>query len=256
MGEEQSALAVGAALRLGAVCLAGGSVIVAGCRLAHGDLPAADAPAALAFITGHPFYAGVHIGTVLGAFIGVAGLVAVTSTFTHGFGRLLARLGIVSAMVGVTVLSVEHSIDGVTGQGLAAAWASSSAGRQADLELAAQTAFQMLRGPSLIGILLLWGVTPMLVSRAARLERYPAWLYWIGLAVGAATVVSCLALLLREDLFPGVLLYGLLASILVQSWAIALGVIAWIRARSLVSGSASEAAPHAMNPNVPRHPRD
>jgi hypothetical protein len=79
------------ALRLGGGCVIIGSLAVGGFRLAHGDLPAADAEAALAFITEHPMYAGVHLGTVLGALVWVAGFVALSGTFRHGFARVLGR---------------------------------------------------------------------------------------------------------------------------------------------------------------------
>ena len=66
------------------------------------------------------------------------------------------------------------------------------------------------------------------------LEAYPAWLGWTGLAVGAATILAATALFLQPDLFPGVLLYGVLASILVQLWNLALGIAMWRRAGAAV----------------------
>jgi hypothetical protein len=50
------------------------------------------------------------------------------------------------------------------------------------------------------------------------------------MAIGAVIVPAALALLLREDLFPGVLLYGLLISIAVPLWSLALGLAMWRRA--------------------------
>jgi hypothetical protein len=219
------------ALRLGGACAVAGSVAVAGFRLNHGDLPAADAHAALGFISVHPFYAGVHIGTILGILAWAAGFVTLMGTLTHGLGRVLGRLGAASVLVGAAIFGVEHSIDGITGQGLAEAWAVAAPPGQADLDLAAHTAFQMLRGPSLIAIILLWGLAPMLYSRAVMLEGYPAWLGWAGLAIGATTAAASVALLLREDLFPGVLLYGALVSLIAQLWSLALGIAMWRQAR-------------------------
>jgi hypothetical protein len=56
---------------------------------------------------------------------------------------------------------------------------------------------------------------------------------WSGLGLGAVTVLAAIALLLREDLFPGVLLYGLLISIVVPLWSMALGVVLWRRAAEI-----------------------
>jgi hypothetical protein len=61
-------------------------------------------------------------------------------------------------------------------------------------------------------------------------EGYPAWIGWSGVTVGAVTILAALSLLLQPDLFPGVVVYGLLASVLVQLWSVALGVLMWRRA--------------------------
>jgi hypothetical protein len=217
------------ALKLGAVCAVLGGLAIAGFRLLHGDLPAADAPAALAFITRHPFYAGIHIGTILGVLVWAGGIVALSATLTGGQAGILGRVGTASVLVGAAVFIVDFSIDGVAGQDLATAWQAAPTARP-ELELAARTAFTILRGTSLTSILILWGVPLLLLGRALLLEAYPAWLSWTGMAIGAVIVPAALALLLREDLFPGVLLYGLLISIAVPLWSLALGLAMWRRA--------------------------
>jgi hypothetical protein len=217
------------ALKLGAVCAVLGGLAIAGFRLLHGDLPAADAPAALAFITRHPFYAGIHIGTILGVLVWAGGIVALSGTLTGGQAGILGRVGTASVLVGAAVFIVDFSIDGVAGQDLATAWQAAPTARP-ELELAARTAFTILRGTSLTSILILWGIPLLLLGRALLLEAYPAWLSWTGMAIGAVIVPAALALLLREDLFPGVLLYGLLISIAVPLWSLALGLAMWRRA--------------------------
>jgi hypothetical protein len=217
------------ALKLGAVCAVLGGLAIAGFRLLHGDLPAADAPAALAFITRHPFYAGIHIGTILGVLVWAGGIVALSGTLTSGQAGILGRVGTASVLVGAAVFIVDFSIDGVAGQDLATAWHAAPTARP-ELELAARTAFTILRGTSLTSILILWGIPLLLLGRALLLEAYPAWLSWTGMAIGAAIIPAALALLLREDLFPGILLYGLLISIAVPLWSLALGLAMWRRA--------------------------
>lgn len=219
-----------AALKLAAGCLVLGALAVAGFRLSHGDLPAADAPAALAFITRHPFYAGIHIGTILGVLVWAGGIVALSGTLTSGQAGILGRVGTASVLVGAAVFIVDFSIDGVAGQDLATAWQAAPPAERPELELAARTAFTILRGTSLTSILILWGIPLLLLGRALLLEAYPAWLSWTGMAIGAVIIPAALALLLREDLFPGVLLYGLLISILVPLWSLALGLAMWRRA--------------------------
>jgi hypothetical protein len=218
------------ALKVGAVCAVLGGLAIAGFRLLHGDLPAADAPAALAFITRHPFYAGIHIGTILGVLVWAGGIVALSGTLTSGQAGILGRVGTASMLVGAAVFIVDFSIDGVAGQDLATAWQAAPPAERPELELAARTAFTILRGTSLTSILILWGFPLLLLGRALLLEAYPAWLGWTGMAIGAVIIPAALGLLLREDLFPGVLLYGLLISIAVPLWSLALGLAMWRRA--------------------------
>ena len=218
------------ALKVGAVCAVLGGLAISGFRLLHGDLPAADAPAALAFITRHPFYAGIHIGTILGVLVWAGGIVALSGTLTSGQAGILGRVGTASVLVGAAVFIVDFSIDGVAGQDLATAWQAAPPAERPELELAARTAFTILRGTSLTSILILWGFPLLLLGRALLLEAYPAWLGWTGMAIGAVIIPAALALLLREDLFPGVLLYGLLISIAVPLWSLALGLAMWRRA--------------------------
>jgi hypothetical protein len=234
--ENEQHTAYPAALRLGGACVIVGSFAVSGFRLAHGDLPAADAEAALRFITEHRMYAGVHLGTILGVLAWVSGFIALSGTLRYGFARVLGRLGAASMLVGAAIFIVEHSIDGVAGQDLAKAWASATPAAQADLVLAAQTAFTMLRGPSMTAIIALWGLPLMLFGLALRSEPYPAWLAWTGVAVGAVTIVAATALFLQSDLFPGALLYGLMVSIVVQSWSLVVGILMWRRG---VAGAAT-----------------
>jgi hypothetical protein len=235
--EAQQLKAHRAALRIGGACVVVGSLAVFGFRLAHGDAPAADPDAQLRFITAHPAYAGVHLGTILGVLAWAAGFVALAGTLRHPLAGLLGRLGAASVLVGAAVFVVDFTIDGVAGQDLARAWAAAPPAAQADLVLAARTAGTMLRGTSLTSIAILWGVPLLLFGRAVALEGYPAWLGWTGSAAGAATVLGATALLLQPDLFPGVLVYGLLASVVVQLWSIVLGVAMWRRAgRSTARG--------------------
>jgi hypothetical protein len=228
--EQKQHTAYPTALRLAGVTTMVGSLVVLGFRLAHGDLPAADANAALQFISERPMYAGVHLGSVLGVLVWVAGFVALSGTLGNGLSRELGRLGAASMLVGAAIFVVEHSIDGAAGHDLAKAWATAAPAARADLVLAAQTAFTMLRGPSLTAIIALWGFPLLLFGLAVRLESYPAWLAWSGVAVGAVTILAAIALFLQSDLFPGALLYGFLVSVIVQLWSLVVGIVTWRRA--------------------------
>jgi hypothetical protein len=49
-------------------------------------------------------------------------------------------------------------------------------------------------------------------------------------AVDAAPILAATALFLLPDIFPGVLLYGVLVSIAIQLWSLILGILMWRRA--------------------------
>ncbi|MEW1840061.1 hypothetical protein AB0392_19125 [Nonomuraea angiospora] len=219
------------ALRFGGLTMIAGALMIAVFRFAHGDLPAADAGAALHFINHHPFYAGVHLATVFGVLLWTAGIVNLTGTLTHPTAAALGRLARAAALIGAAVFITDFTVDGVTGQDLAHAYASAAPADQPQLEHVAQTAFAMLRGTSLVSIAILWAVPLMLLSPALRRDGYPSWLTWAGLLAGALSFTAAVALLFQPELFPGVLLYGLLASIVMPLWSVALGLTMWRHAR-------------------------
>jgi hypothetical protein len=226
----QTRTEAGLVLRIGATGVIVGSLGVFAFRLAHGDAPAADPEAHLRFVAAHPAYAGVHLATILAVLLWTGGIIALAGTLSPPMAQLLGRWGTACVLIGAAIFAVDFTIDGVAGQDLATAWAAAAPAAQADLVRAAHTALTMLRGPSLVAIVLLWGLPLLLFGSAVLLEGYPAWLGWSGLAVGAVTVLAALAQVLQPDVVPGVVVYGLLASIVVQLWSAGLGLVMWRRA--------------------------
>lgn len=213
------------AIRYGGICAIIGSVFVFGFRLAHGDPPAAEPEGYLNYIADHPIYESVHLGTIVGVLVWVAAFVILARTLTHPLADLLGRLGMASALIGAAVFITDFTIDGVAGHDLARAWIATPVADRANLVLAGQIATTMLRGTSLISIIILWGLSPILLGGAVAFEGYPRWLWWTGFLAGAATILGATMLLYNPELFPGVVVYGLLASIIVQLWSLALGIV-------------------------------
>lgn len=228
-------------LRWGAVSLVLGALGIAGFRMAHGDLPAADPAAALEFLSGHGFYTGVHLGAILGVLAWCGGLIALVGTLSDSGARQLARVGTGLMLVGAAIFITDFSIDGVAAPGLAEAWQAAAPGEKGEIVLATRTVFAVLRGTSLTSILILWGVPLVLYGSALLRDGYPKWLGWYGIGLGAVNSVAALALAFDADLFPGVLLYGLLVSLLTPLWGIGFGAVAWRRglaARLVAAGPA------------------
>jgi hypothetical protein len=221
-----------ATLRAGGVCAIVGAVVFATVRLLHGDTPAADAQGALDFVASRPGYAAVHVFAVFAALTELTGLVVLAGSLVHPSAWLTGRMGVISAVVGLGVFGVESASEGLALPELAAAASGASPGERAELVRAARAVAAATHGPSLVAIALLFGVAVALVGAAIVLDSYPSWLGWCGIVVGGVTLAAATGLYLQPDLFDGALLYGVLASVLVQLWVAAVGVVLLATARS------------------------
>jgi hypothetical protein len=101
-----------------------------------------------------------------------------------------------------------------------------------ELVEAARAVAAVTYGPSLMGMALMIGLPLLLAGTAMALDRsHSSWLGAAGALTGALTTLSAVALFLRPDLFPGFLLYGVLASVVAQLWLVAVGTALLRRGR-------------------------
>jgi hypothetical protein len=224
-------------LRMGGMCAILGAVVFATVRLLHGDTPAADAQAALNFVASRPSYAAVHLLAVFAALVALGGLIALADSLTRPSARMLGRIGVASSVVGLAVFGVESTSEGLALPELAAAAAGAAPGEHAEFVRAAHAVAAATHGPSLVALALLYGFSLLLIGAATVLDDYPSWLGWAGTVVGAATLIAAAGLYLSPALFPGALLYGVLASMIVQLWYVAAGIVMLRRATSLTRRS-------------------
>src|SRR5215207_3520583 len=173
-------------LRIGAVCVVVGSVIVLAFRTVHGDLPTDTGEAALSYVASYPIYALVHLGDWLGVLVWAGGLVALSGSLTRRIAWALGRLGAASVLVGAALHIVEFSIDGYALPTLAERWAVASPSERPDLEIGARLALVIIGGPATSALVILWGSTLVLYGLAVKLEGYFIWLGWTGVVLGAA----------------------------------------------------------------------
>ena len=207
------------------VCLIVGAAVFATVRLLHGDTPAAHAEAALNFVASRPAYAAVHLSAVLAAFVALSGLIPFAHSLTSTSAWLLGRLGVASFMMGLAVFAVESTSEGLALPELGAAAQSAAPGDQAELVRTAHAVAAATHGPSLVGMALLFGLPLMLLGLAMVQNGYPLWLGWSGTVIGTVTLLSAAGLFLVPTLFPGAVLYGVLGSMIAQSWLLATGVV-------------------------------
>jgi hypothetical protein len=223
-------LAAALNLKSGGICLIAGPVIFAILRVLHGDTPAADAEAALSFVHNRPIYPAVHIFAVLAALVSLIGLLALTRSLCRPGSWLTGRAAVISGTVGLAIFGVESTSEGLALPELARAASNADPSQQAELVRAARAVAAVTYGPSLVAIALLIGV-PLLLLGIAMLDQYPSWLAWAGVVIGGVTTLAAIGLFLVPSLFPGFLLYGVLASVVAQLWLLTTGIVMLRRSR-------------------------
>jgi hypothetical protein len=78
-------------------------------------------------------------------------------------------------------------------------------------------------------LVILWGVALVLFGLAVKMEGYPAWLGWAGVAVGAAVfVLGFIQYLAPNVVIPGAVFYGG-DTVVSQIWTSVLGAAMWRR---------------------------
>lgn len=228
-------------LRLGAACLAFGSICVLGFRLAHGDLPTDTGEDALRFVAASRFYPLIHLGDSIGVLVWTGGLVALAGALTDRTAWALGRLGAASVLLGAAVHITEFSVDGYALPMLANTWAVAAPADRPSLEYGARLALVVIGGPSTSALLILWGFTLALFGLAVHSDGYSRALGWTGVAIGASIIVlATIQYLKPNEVFPGVLLYGL-GTIVSQLWTFLLAIAMWRRASRAVPQAVANA---------------
>jgi hypothetical protein len=218
-------------LRSGGICLIVGAVVFAIWRLLHGDTPAADAEAALNFVQNRPIYPAAHIVAVLAALVVVIGVLALTRSLSRPGSWLIGQAAVISTTVGLAIFGVESTSEGLALPELAHAAVNADPSQRIEFVRAARAVAEATHGPSLVAMALLIGIPLLLLGIAMVLDLYPSWLGWAGAVIGGATLLAAIGLFLMPSLFPGFLLYGVLASVVAQLWLVMTGIVMLRRAR-------------------------
>jgi hypothetical protein len=170
----------------------------------------------------------VHVGIVVSGLIRLGGLVALTASFTVGYGSAWARIALTGAIIGSAVSVVLFAIDGMASQRLAIEWAQALPG---DLE----TAYRISQSNQFVGfavyglwIMVFFGLTYIAYGLAVVTSRdYPRWLGWVaiaggvaGFAIGYFQYFYGLGDLLTNKLFPA-------SAIVLALWTVIMGGLLW-----------------------------
>jgi hypothetical protein len=237
MREESQRTQEQIGLRIGAVCLVVGSVLVLIFRTLHGDLPADKGGAAsLSYVASYPIYRAMHLGDVLGFLIFAGGLFMLSDSLAHRVARAVGRLGAVSVLVGAAIHATEFSIDGYALTTLAQAWAAAGPSQRPNLEMSADVALALLGGPATLSLAVVWGSTLILYGLAVKQEGYSLWLGWTGMILGIVIFIMAITQFLIPNIYPGALLFGG-GAYAAHLWSICLGIALWRRAQAISQAS-------------------
>lgn len=218
--------------RVGAVMLILGSILAIVTNLLHPNPhDIGDPLAQLVLISQTAYWGPVHVGIVMSGMIQLGGLVALTASFTGGYGAAWARTALSSAIVGAAASVVLFAIDGIASQRLAIEWAQALPGDDAIAYRVAQSNQYVGFAVSGLWIMVFFGLTYIAYGLAVATSReYPRWLGWVavaggvaGFAIGYFQYFYGLGDLLTNKLFPG-------CAILLALWTIVMGSLLWRRA--------------------------
>ena len=186
-------------LRVGAITAVVGTVFQVAAGTSQSVQLGATTEVALSTLGEQPdwMWPVIYMAFIFGALLWMAALVALATTLTDGVAWALARLAVVTAIVGVTLHAVDGTLNAVVLEGLARAWAAAPSGERAALVQDGDLVRRMLDGTWASVITLYHGLPFLLAGLAVALSRrYPAWLGWIGVIGGAGSLLIGIAMLL------------------------------------------------------------
>lgn len=217
-------------LRVGAVSAIVGTAGYLVAFLLHGDLPDQTTESLLTFIAQRPW--ALHHLVITGCFLlWTVALAGLAYSLTGSMAWVLGRLGLGSAMLGMTVLLWHYNIDGPALEQVADAWVAAEGVEKATylergtiLTTATSAMFPLY-------VALLLGLPFLLFGLAVVFSGdYPAWLGWVGTTAGA------LAFVVGTTNFAGFDLLAInlfvISVFVLDFWMIAMGRLMWRRAAS------------------------
>ena len=218
-------------LRTGAVCAIAGTLTNLVATAGHGDLPEAGTAAELAFVADRASWSYVHLLSIVGVLLWLAGFVALAQSLRCTPAAALGRLALASACVGASVHVVFFSIDGYALKRTADAWAAATGAQQADLFQAGNLVLLLQNSQFVSAIAFMLGLPFALFGLAvARSRTYPAWLGWVAVLAGLGSLVTGVTRFVGLDqLIPDPVFFPVFA-LPASLWIAALGVLMWRRA--------------------------
>jgi hypothetical protein len=166
-----------------------GSVLGGVGNLVHPVTPEHDQVGVARVIADSGIWVPVHLAIVLGIFLMLLGLVAISDTIRGGLPGALSRFGVVAAVSGATIGLVLVILDGVAARQLAQEWASAAPGHQATALALVHVNETMNFALASLFNFVFAAATFILLGLAVALSGvHPRSLGWIAVVAGVASV--------------------------------------------------------------------
>lgn len=221
--------------RLGAVAaVIGATLLFTGTLLHPMDSDPNISVAAFSEYAENTFWLWSHLMQFVGVFGLSLAFIAFADTFEAGRSAAWARLGSAGTIAIMAVGAALQAVDGVALKAMVDRWAAATGATKALVFEAAFAVRQIEVGlASLLSILL--GFTLITLSLAILCSlRYPAWLGWIGLLNGLATLLAG-ATQAATGFSAMAMNLSMPTSIILLIWAIVAGILMWRLAPTLTA---------------------
>lgn len=211
----------------GALFISGAIIGLVGNGL-HPHTADLDGAATVHAIAGNGAWVAIHLAIIVAILLVIGGLVGLAEEMTGTPGEPLARLGLVAAVLGGSVVTVSSAIDGFVMKALSVASVSAN-GTDGALALSISVAVKDVDfGIWSIGMLAFFGVAFACFGGAViASRRYSGWFGWIAIVGAAGSAAAALLQIAASGEVQTAETLFFASSLILTLWALALGILMW-----------------------------
>ena len=227
--------------KVGAILFLLGGVLGGFGEVPHPRVDVTDPQLFTEAVAGSAIWIPIHLAGLLSVLLTLGGMMALYRSLSTQPERGLARLGLLSGVVGAATTAVWLALDGVALKRIADTWAASD-GSGKEVAFTVARAIQEMVLPLQAVNTLIWFGLPFLAFGLAVIysSGYPSWMGWIAVVGGLACILLSVVALLSG---PNPLISGTLIpafTMLNSVWLIPVSILLQRRARQLAAATALE----------------
>jgi Domain of unknown function (DUF4386) len=211
---------------MGGVAAVIGAVLGLVGNLIHPVTPMNDPEGVARVIADSDMWVPIHLAIVIGVALMLGGLVAIDHSIDDGLPRVLARLGLVAGVAGITIGLILVILDGIAARQLAEEWSVAGPDQQTTA-LALVDANETINFAlaSLFNIVFA-GMTFILFGLAIALgNAYPKWLGWIVAAAGVGSIGAGLIQAFTGEPSDASRILTIIGPTVITLWLLAMGIL-------------------------------